>query len=232
MKTIGLIGGLSWVSTQDYYRLFNEMVNQKLGGANAAKVIMHSVNFEEVKTLTFANDWVGIRDMLCDIASKLEEAGADCIVVGANTMHKVARDIQKAVSIPLIHIATETSLVVHKQGLQKVALLGTKYTMEADFFPAKLFENEVHVIIPNNADREFINDAIYNELGKNIFLPETKAGILNIINKLVKEGAEGVVLGCTEIPLLIKQDDCTVPVFDTTFIHAQAAVAFALNDKV
>jgi len=230
MKTIGLIGGLSWVSTQDYYRLFNEMINQKLGGANAAKVIMYSVNFEEIKTLTFANDWIGIRDILCDIASKLEEAGADCIVVGANTMHKVARDIQKAVSVPLIHIATETSLAVHKQGLQKVALLGTKYTMEADFFPAKLFENEVHVIIPNHADREFINNAIYNELGKNIFLPETKAGILAIINKLVKEGAQGVVLGCTEIPLLIKQSDCSVPVFDTTFIHAQAAVEFALNE--
>jgi aspartate racemase len=200
MKTIGLIGGLSWVSTQDYYRLFNEMVNAKLGGANAAKVIMYSVNFEEIKTLTFANDWTGIRDLLCEIAAKLEEAGADCIVVGANTMHKVARDIQKAVSVPLIHIASETSLVVHKQGLQKVALLGTKYTMEADFFPAKLFENEVHVIIPNHADREFINDAIYNELGKNVFLPETKAAILAIINKLVNEGAQGVVLGCTEIP--------------------------------
>ena len=231
MKTIGLIGGLSWVSTQDYYRLFNEMINQKLGGANAAKVIMYSVNFEEIKTLTFANDWIGIRDLLCDIASKLEEAGADCIVVGANTMHKVARDIQKAVSVPLIHIATETSLVVHKQGLQRVALLGTKYTMEADFFPAKLFENEVHVIIPNHADREFINNAIYNELGKNIFLPETKTGILAIINKLAKEGAEGVVLGCTEIPLLIKQSDCSIPVFDTTFIHAQAAVEFALSDN-
>jgi len=231
MKTIGLIGGLTWISTQDYYRLFNEMVNAKLGGANAAKVIMHSVNFEDIKTLTFANDWVGIRDILCDIASKLEEAGADCIVVGANTMHKVARDIQRAVSIPLIHIATETSLVVHKQGLQRVALLGTKYTMEADFFPAKLFENEVHVIIPNHFDREVINDAIYNELGKNIFRPETKTAILEIINKLAKEGAEGVVLGCTEIPLLIKQSDCAIPVFDTTFIHAQAAVEFALSDN-
>lgn len=230
MKTIGFVGGISWISTQEYYRLLNEMVNEKLGGVNSAKIIMYSVNFEEIKTLTFANDWIGIRDMLCNIASKLEEAGADCIVVGANTMHKVARDIQKAVSIPLIHIATETSLVVRKHGLQRVALLGTKYTMEADFFPSKLLENDVHTIIPDHADKEFINEAIYNELGKNIFLPETKAAMLAIINKLVKQGAQGVILGCTEIPLLIKQSDCNVPVFDTTFIHAQAAVEFALSN--
>ncbi len=229
MKTIGIIGGLSWVSTVDYYRLMNETVNQRLGSVYSARIILYSVEFNEIKTLTFADDWAAIIKIITSIAKKLEAAGADCIVLGANTMHKIADEVQRAVSVPVIHIAMVTAAAIEKKHLHKVALLGTKYTMEFDFYPEKLAQKNITTIIPDEEDRKFLNDAIYNELGKNIFLPSTKEKFLTIIHKLVEKGAEGVILGCTEIPLLIKQDDCTVPVFDTTLIHATAAIDFALE---
>ncbi|MEO5683581.1 MAG: aspartate/glutamate racemase family protein [Chitinophagaceae bacterium] len=229
MKTIGIIGGLSWLSTEAYYRLVNEMINEKLGGVSSAKVIVYSVNFEEIKTLTFAGDWQGISKIICSMAQKVEHAGADCLLIGANTMHKIAGEIQQAISIPLIHIAAETGKAIEKKGLSKIALLGTKYTMELGFYQQQLEKHSISTIIPNETDRHFIHDAIYNEMGKNIFLPATKQRFLSIIDSLVQEGAAGIILGCTEIPLLLNQQDCSVPVFDTTQIHAAAAVAYALE---
>jgi aspartate racemase len=229
MKTIGLIGGISWLSSAEYYRLMNEMVNERMGGVHSAKIILYSVNYEEIKNLTFAGDWQAIAKMISSIAKNLENAGADCILLGANTMHKIAGEVQQAISIPMIHIATETGKAIQKQQLKKVALLGTKYTMELGFYQQQLEKYNITTIIPNEEDRQYIHNAIYNEMGKNIFLPATKEKILSIINALTKEGAEGVILGCTEIPILIKQSDCSIPVFDTTLIHATAAVEFALN---
>ncbi|MFT3933495.1 MAG: aspartate/glutamate racemase family protein [Chitinophagaceae bacterium] len=228
MKTIGLIGGISWPSSAEYYKLINEMVNQRLGGVNAAKVILYSVNYEEIKTLTFADNWAAIANMISSIAKKLEHCGADCLLLCANTMHKIAPEVQQSISIPLIHIATATGKSIQQAGLKKVALLGTKYTMELGFYQQQLVQFNISTILPDEADRQFVHDAIYNEMGKNIFLPATKERMLHIINKLQQQGAEGVILGCTEIPLLIQQADCSIPVFDTALIHATTAVDFAL----
>ena len=228
MKTIGLIGGLTWYSTLDYYRLLNELVNERLGGAHAAKIILNSVDFAEIKILTAAQNWEGIAAIICKAAQSLELAGADCIMIGANTMHKIADEIQAAVSIPVIHIGEVTAAAIKKTGLKKVALLGTKYTMQLDFYKVKLAANGIETIIPGETDIELINNSIYNEFSKGVFLPETKQEYLRIIKAMTEEGAEGIILGCTEIPILIQQKDCTVPVFDTARIHSIAAVEFAL----
>lgn len=229
MKTIGLIGGITWLSTVEYYKLLNQMVNVRLGGVASAKIILCSVNFEEIKTLTVADDWDGIAALILDAAQKLEKAGADCVLLGANTMHKIADQIQAGINIPLIHIAEKTATAIVKSHLTTVALLGTKYTMQLDFYKDKLSAQGVNTIIPNINDIDLINQAIYNEMGKGIFLAETKNKFISIIEKLARKGAEGVIFGCTEIPLLLKQDDVTIPVFDTTFIHAEAAISFALT---
>jgi aspartate racemase len=229
MKTIGLIGGLTWLSSLDYYRLLNTMVNEKRGGVEAAKIILHSVNFGEIKPLTEQLKWYEITVIICDAAKKIEAAGADCLLIGANTMHKIVDKVQQAVTIPVIHIAEETAKVVNKQNLKKVALLGTKYTMQLDFYKNILAAKGITAIIPNEEEIEAINTAIYTEMSIGIFTKEAKEKHLAIINRLIGEGAEGIILGCTEIPILIKQEDCTVPIFDTTRIHAQAAVDFALQ---
>jgi aspartate racemase len=229
MKTIGLIGGLSWLSTIYYYRLLNEMVNERLGGIEAGKIVIYSVNFGEIKTLTEADRWDDIERLMCEAARKLEEAGADCLLIGANTMHRIADAIQAAVSIPVLHVAEEAGKEIKKKGLTNVALLGTKYTMQLDFYKNKLAAQGINTIIPGEEEIAFINHAIYNEMGKGVFLPETKARFLTIIDDLAKEGAQGIVLGCTEIPILVKQADCSVPLFDTTRIHSAAAVDFALR---
>lgn len=229
MKTIGLIGGLTWLSTLDYYRLLNEMVNQQLGGVEAGQIIVYSVNFGEIKVLTEAGQWDEIAKQISGVAKKLEQAGADCILIGANTMHKIADEVQAAVAIPVIHIAEEVAASIKAKGLSRVALLGTKYTMQLDFYKNKLAVKGISTIIPNEAEIEVINSAIYTEMGKGIFTSDTKAKFLGIIQRLISDGAEGIILGCTEIPILVKQEDCTVPVFDTTRIHSQAAVRFALN---
>lgn len=227
MKTIGLIGGLTWYSTLDYYRLLNELANKELGGSHAAKIILNSVDFGEIEVLTKIQDWNALAIIMCKAAKAIELAGADCIMIGANTMHKIADEVQAAVSVPVIHIADAVAASIKKKGLKKVALLGTKYTMQLQFYKTKLAAAGIDVIVPGETDIEFINDSIYNEFGKGIFLPERKLQYLQIIQSLIGQGAEGVILGCTEIPILIKQEDCTVPVFDTAFIHAEAAVQFA-----
>jgi aspartate racemase len=229
MKTIGIIGGMTWISTLDYYRLLNEMVNEKLGGVEAAKVLLYSVNFGEIKKLTEAGDWKAMENIIVSAAKKLEQAGADCILIGANTMHKIAGEVQAAVGIPLIHVAEVTAKAISNKQLKKVALLGTRYTMQLDFYRDKLSEEGIATIIPGEEDINYINNAIYSEMSKSLFLPATKARFISIINDLIQQGAEGIILGCTEIPILIKQEDCRVPVFDTTVIHSRAAVEFALH---
>ena len=229
MKTIGLIGGLTWYSTLDYYRLLNELVNKRLGGVHAARVILISVDFAEIKPLTEQQDWKGLAEIMCAAAKSIEVAGADCVMIGANTMHKIASEVQAAVNIPVIHIADAVAAAIKDKQLKKVALLGTKYTMQLNFYKDKLSQQGITVIIPGEEDIEFINDTIYNEFGKGIFLPERKRQYIHIINALIKEGAQGIILGCTEIPILIKQQDCAVPVFDTALVHAMAAVEFALR---
>ena len=229
MKTIGIIGGITWLSTAEYYRLLNEMVNERLGGVHSAKLIIHSVDFDEIKTLTFADDWQGISTIICSTARKLEAAGAACILIGANTMHRIAAEVQQAVTIPVIHIAVATGKIIRQKKLAKIALLRTRYTMELGFYQQQLETFGIQTIVPGEADRQYIHDAIYNEMGKNIFLASTRERFIAIIEALKNQGAEGVILGCTEIPLLIKQNDSPIPVFDTTQIHAAAAVNFALE---
>ncbi len=229
MKTIGLIGGITWYSTLDYYRLLNELINKELGGVHSAKIILNSVDFGGIKTLTEKLDWEGLAVIMKASAKSIEAAGGDCILIGANTMHNIAEEIQSAVSIPVIHIADAVAEAIKTKQLKRVALLGTKYTMQLPFYKNKLAGHGIDVIIPAEADIAFINDSIYKEFGKGIFLPERKQQYLQIIDTLIKQGAEGVILGCTEIPILIKQQDCPVPVFDTAFIHAGAAVKFALS---
>jgi aspartate racemase len=229
MKTIGIIGGLTWYSTVEYYKLLNELVNERLGGAHAAKIILHSVDFAEIKVLTEQQDWKSIAEIICKVAKGVELAGADCLLIGANTMHNIADEVEAAINIPLLHIAEATAAVIKNKGLKKVALLGTKYTMQMDFYKLKLAAKNIETIIPGATDIEFINNSIYSEFSKGIFLPETKQQYLRIIEGLIQQGAEGFILGCTEIPILIKQEDCRVPVFDTGLIHATAAVDFALG---
>ncbi|HTL07921.1 MAG TPA: aspartate/glutamate racemase family protein [Chitinophagaceae bacterium] len=229
MKTIGIIGGISWLSSAEYYRIINQLVNQQLGGVHSARLILYSVDYEEIKQLTFADNWAGIAEMIGSIAQALEAAGAHCILLGANTMHRIAKDVQARIRIPLLHIAQATGAAIRAAGLNSVALLGTKYTMELGFYQEVLTDFGIKVVLPDAADRQFVHDAIYNEMGKNIFLPATKARLLSIIDSVGKQGAQGVILGCTEIPLMIQQADSPLPVFDTSFIHAAAAVRFALS---
>jgi aspartate racemase len=229
MNTIGLIGGITWLSTLDYYRLLNQKTNEQLGGVASAKIILSSVNFAHVKELTVANNWPALATLMSNEAKRLEQAGANCILMGANTMYNIADEVQSAINIPLIHIARETAREIVKLQLKKVALLGTKYTMQLPFYKNTLAEYGITTIIPNETDVEYINDCIYNEMGKGIFLQERKKEFLSIIQQLQKQGAEGVILGCTEIPILIQQKDSPIPVFDTTDIHATAAVKFALG---
>lgn len=229
MKTIGLVGGTGWVSTIDYYRYFNELVYERTGGEATAEVMINSVNYPAIAKLTAAGKWEEISAIICNAAVALERAGASCILLGANTMHNVAPDVHKAVSIPLIHIAEATGNTIREKGIKKVALLGTKYTMQLPFYKEKLAAQGIETIIPGEEDIEIINAGIYNELALGIVTAATKEAYLQIMQKLKQAGAEGVILGCTEIPLLIKQPDFDLPLFDTTFIHAAAAVDFSLG---
>jgi aspartate racemase len=230
MKTLGLIGGISWVSTAEYYKLINEGTNQELGGLNFARCIIYSFNYADIKRNNDTNNWESTLSMITEASLNLKQSGAQAIILCANTMHLIADELQQNIQLPIIHIANETALEIQHKGFKKVGLLGTKFTMELDFFTDKLKNLGIEAIIPGNDDREFIHNTIADELGKGIFKPETKARYLSIIDKLVVNGAEGIILGCTEIPLLIKSSDTTVPLFDTTSIHSKAAVKFILSD--
>ncbi len=229
MKTIGLIGGVTWLSTAEYYRILNELVNAREGGVSSARIIIYSVNFQEIKTLTEAGDWDRIAGIMCDAARRLERAGADCVLLGANTMHKIADAVQEAVAIPLIHVAVVTANAIKQKNIATVALLGTKYVMQQDFYRQKLEEQGLQVLIPSQEDIDYINNAIYSEFAKGIFTAAAKQRFLQIIDTLVAKGASGAIFGCTEIPILLKQEDCSIPVFDTTLLHATAAVDFVLS---
>lgn len=229
MKTIGLIGGISWYSSVDYYRYINQLVNERLGGDQAAQLILNSVNYGEIKRLTQAGDWQGITAIMINAARQTVAAGAECILLGANTMHHIAGEVAAAIEIPLIHIADATAAAIKEKGISTVALLGTKYTMQFDFYRNKLAGHGITAIIPADEGIQFVNHTIYEELGKGIFKEETRKQYLAIFRELMQQGAEGVILGCTEIPLLIKQEDSPVPVFDTTWLHAKAAVDFSLQ---
>lgn len=223
MKTIGLIGGMSWESTVTYYQIINEAVKERLGGLHSAKCILYSVDFQEIEECQARGDWEKSGEILADAAVSLERAGADFIVICTNTMHKVAPVIQKAVSIPVVHIADATAAELKRKNISKVALLGTKYTMLQEFYKERLMAQGVEVLIPDDAGVELVNRVIYEELCLGIISEASKAEFLRIILELESQGAEGVILGCTEIGLLVKQQDTSVPLFDTTVIHATKA---------
>jgi aspartate racemase len=229
MKTLGLIGGTTWLSTVDYYRYINEGINERTAGKEFAKCILFSFNFTDIRKLTETDDWDGILKLVTDACVNLEKSGAEAIVLCANTMHHVADGLQKNINIPVIHIAEAAAREIKKKDIKKAALLGTRFTMEYSFYKTKLAEHNIETIIPVEADRRFIHSSIFDELALNILKPETKERYISIIKGLVERGAEGIILGCTEIPLLIKQEDLEVPAFDTTKIHAEAAVDFALS---
>ncbi|MGQ7944416.1 aspartate/glutamate racemase family protein [Flavobacterium sp. WC2509] len=229
MNIIGLIGGISWVSTVDYYTLINQGVNEKLGGLNFSECIIYSFNYADIKKNNDSNDWENTFQMLLKASNHLKSCGATAIVLCANTMHLVAERLEKEIDIPLIHIATSTANEIEKKGIKKVGLLGTKFTMELDFFKSKLKGKGISAIIPNEQDREFLHNTIFDELGKGIVKPETKAKYLKIIEKLIEDGAEGIILGCTEIPMIIKENDVKVPIFDTTLLHSKSAIEFILD---
>lgn len=234
MKTIGIIGGVSWVSSIEYYRLMNEMVNKQLGGLHSAKILMYSIefgNFSDEERLAEKGDWSLLNRTMIDAAQRLKRGGADFIVIASNTLNSRADDIQENVHIPVLHIADATGEKVNKSGIKTVALLGTKYTMEQNFYRDRLEKKYgLMVITPNETEREYINSVIFDELCVGKMYNESRERFVQIINRLVDEdGVQGVILGCTEIPLLIKQRDVKVPVFDTMTIHAEAAVKYALS---
>jgi len=231
MKVIGLIGGMSWESSAEYYKILNETVKERLGGLHSAKCIMYSVDFEEIEQLQHAGKWEEATTYMIDAAQRVEKAGADFVLICTNTMHKMADDVQSAIGILLLHIADATAEKINEQGLNTVGLLGTKFTMEEDFYKGRLKEKfGLAVVVPEEDERTTVHDIIYNELCLGEIRESSREKMKKSIEHLVSKGAEGVILGCTEIPLLVKQKDAAVPLFDTTLIHAQAAVDRALQE--
>ncbi|MDF2541293.1 MAG: aspartate/glutamate racemase family protein [Herbinix sp.] len=229
MKTIGMIGGMSWESTVTYYKIINQVTKEALGGLHSAQCLLYSVDFYDIAECQSAGDWTRSADMLAKVAQGLEKAGANFIIICTNTMHKVADDIQRRISVPILHIAEVTADVLLNQGLKKVALLGTKYTMEEDFYKQKLIDRGLDVIVPDKKGRELINHTIYHELCLGEIKETSKRDFINIMNQLGQLGAQGIILGCTEIGLLVQQEDIKIPLFDTTVIHATKAAELAIN---
>ena len=230
MKTIGLLGGMSWESTIGYYRAINEGVKESLGGLHSAKIAMVSIDFHPIEKLQHSGDWDGTAEILADAAKSIQSAGADCLLICTNTMHKVAPEIEKMITIPLLHIADATAEVLVEKSVKKVGLLGTAFTMEQDFYRGRLSKNYgLSVVVPNKEDRQIVHDIIYQELCLGKVLQDSKAEYLRIIQNLANQGAEVVILGCTEIGMLVKQTDTQVELLDTTIIHANAAVNFAVS---
>ncbi|MFA0310581.1 aspartate/glutamate racemase [Vibrio splendidus] len=231
MKTIGLLGGMSWESTMSYYKSINEGVKANLGGLNSAKICMYSVNFDEIEKLQHQGRWAETADILSDAALSVEKGGADFILICTNTMHKVVPEIEEKITIPILHIADTTARKLLEQGVKTVGLLGTAFTMEQDFYKGRLTDKfGIDVVTPDESDREKVHNIIYQELCRGEVKEESRAVYRKIIEKLSQQGAEAVILGCTEIVLLIQQQHTDVPLFDTTAIHAEAAVRLATKD--
>lgn len=230
MKTIGLIGGMSWKSTVTYYQIINDVMKEQLGGLHSAKILLYSVDFQEIEECQAKGDWDKSANILSTVAENLEKAGADYIVICTNTMHKVVPQIQRKINIPVVHIAEATADKLKENHIGKVALLGTKYTMTQDFYKEKLIAAGIEVIIPEEKDVELVNHVIYDELCLGIINENSKKEYLRVINQFAERGAQGVILGCTEIGLLIKQEDTRLTVFDTTQIHATKAAMLAIEE--
>jgi aspartate racemase len=230
MKTIGMIGGMSWESSIEYYRIINEKVKEKLGGLHSAKSVMYSVDFAEIEALQHAGRWEEATQDMIEAARHVEAGGADFLIICTNTMHKMADEVEAAIGLPLLHIADATAEVIKAQGLTRIGLLGTKFTMEEDFYRGRLVEKHgLDVLIPDAEDREIIHRVIYDELVLGEIKSESREQYKQIIEKLIAAGAQGIILGCTEIGLLVKDEDSRVPLFDTTYIHAVSAVEMALT---
>jgi len=230
MKTIGMIGGMSWESSIEYYRIVNQTVKEKLGGLHSAKSVMYSVDFAEIETMQHEGRWDEATQTMIEAARHVESGGADFVVICTNTMHKMADEVEAAINIPLLHIADATAEAIKARGLNKIALLGTKFTMEEDFYRGRLVEkHRLDVLIPEIEDREVVHRVIYDELVLGNIKPESRKAYRKIIEKLIAAGAQGIILGCTEIGLLVKDEDSSVPLFDTTYIHAVSAVEYALK---
>lgn len=229
MKTIGLIGGMSWESTVTYYRVINEEIKKRLGGFHSGKILLYSVDFEEIEKCQMSGEWEKSGGILADAAKRLEKAGADFIVICTNTMHKVFGQVQAAVKIPVLHIAETTAEIMKKDKITKTGLLGTKFTMEQDFYKSVLAENGIEAVVPDEDGRKTVNDVIYNELCMGQIKESSKKQFLEIIEKLRDQGAQAVILGCTEIGLLVEQKDVDIPVYDTALIHAEVAAEKSLK---
>jgi aspartate racemase len=230
MKTIGLIGGMSWESTVTYYQLLNRLARQRLGGLHSAKILLWSFDFAEIEALQAAGDWPQATGRMIEAARAVERGGADCLVICTNTMHKMAEDVQKAVAIPLLHIADATAAAVRTAGAKAPLLLATRYPMEQDFYKGRLkAKHGIDVRVPDAAGRGIVHDIIYQELCQGIVSPQSKARYLEVVRQAEAEGADSVILGCTEVGLLISADDFAIPTFDTTELHARAALDFAVQ---
>lgn len=230
MRMIGLLGGMSWESSAEYYRVLNERVRAHRGPTSSARCLLWSFDFSEIEALQHEGDWKALSDLMTDAAGRLEGAGADVLVICTNTMHRLAEDIEAAVDIPLLHIADPTARRIQAAGIRRIGLLGTSFTMEQGFYKDRLTQRHgLEVIIPEEEDRAAVHGIIYDELVAGLVLPSSKETFRAVINRLVEAGAEGIILGCTEIMLLVGQEDSAVPVFDTTSIHAEAAVEWALS---
>lgn len=229
MKTIGLIGGMSWESSDLYYQIINRKVQQTLGGVHSCQSLMYSVDFAEIAALQHQNNWTELSSMMINAAQRLEKGGADIVILCTNTMHKLADDIQQNINIPLLHIVDTTSEEIQRKSLKKVGLIATKFSMEGDFLRSRYKSKfDIDTIIPNEEDRNTIHEIIYNELVKGIINESSKQKFLRIIEKLIEQGAEGIISGCTEIEILIKPEDIKVHLFETTRLHAEKAVELAL----
>ena len=232
MRTSGLIGGMSWESTVPYYQHINRLVGERLGGLHSARLVLHSIDFHDLEILQHEGRWDEAGELLAGAAASLERAGAECLLICANTMHKVAPAVEAAVRVPLLHIADATGAAVRRRGLRRVGLLGTKYTMEETFLRSRISERfGLDVIIPGAEARDTVDSVIYGELCRGIIADTSRAQYRQIVKDLEVAGAEGVILGCTEIGLLLKDEDADVPLFDTTRLHAEAAVTFALQNS-
>ncbi len=231
MKTIGLIGGMSWESTVLYYHHINQAVATRLGGLSSARILLSSLNFAEIAAMQRAGHWEDMATLLASAAQKLVTAGADCILIGTNTMHKVAPAVQAAIRVPLLHIADATAQAIREHGLQRVGLLGTRFTMEQDFYSGHLAQYGIETLVPDEAGRAEVHRIIFDELCQGHILDSSRQTLLRIADGLAAQGAQGLILGCTEIPLLLQQAHCPMPLFDTTALHAQAATVFALAER-